>query len=238
MSLVLSCAITINVNADEPPVTNDPLCSKDGIYFLPDPEHCEKFFECVNGDKYLFVCPPNLHFNPSINECDYPVNVGCETSTKINKISRDESESEGTGRPPVLNDPDCPEEGISYLADDENCSIYYECVDGNKYQFTCPAGLHFNLELNTCDYPNHANCKVEKLRRANAGARTEDPPTYEPDFCKKEGVYFIRDGKDCSTYYECVEHFKYTFVCPAGLYFNMEKETCDHRGNVPDCPQE
>ncbi|KAJ8925724.1 hypothetical protein NQ315_009572 [Exocentrus adspersus] len=39
-----------------------------------------------------------------------------------------------------------------------SCSRYYECANGRAYLMRCPSGLHFNKNLKTCDYPNHAGC--------------------------------------------------------------------------------
>lgn len=139
-----------------PPVTNDPICPDNGIVFLPNPENCTSFFECVEGNKYTFTCPAGLHFNPSLSICDYPTNAGCQAPASGHFGAKDENEN--TGKPPIVNDPDCQVEGVYFLVDKENCSIYYECVDGNKFEFICPAGLYFNLEKETCDFPKNVDC--------------------------------------------------------------------------------
>lgn len=72
-------------------VANVPSCIKpfecpkpDGTY--PNPASCKSFYMCINGIPYLFDCPVDgsgnqLVFNPSINQCDYPINVpGCNVS--------------------------------------------------------------------------------------------------------------------------------------------------------------
>ncbi|KAJ8925723.1 hypothetical protein NQ315_009571 [Exocentrus adspersus] len=45
-----------------------------------------------------------------------------------------------------------------FFAHEVSCTRYYECSNGIPYLMRCPAGLHFNQKLRTCDYPNHAGC--------------------------------------------------------------------------------
>lgn len=50
-----------------------------------------------------------------------------------------------------------------------NLHRYYICYSGEPISFRCPEGLHFNPDLNTCDFIENANCTVsilnEKRRR-------------------------------------------------------------------------
>ena len=59
--------------------SGDPKCpakdGKDSVY-IPH-EDCTKFWQCSNGVPYLFDCPANLHFNPTLNVCDWPEQAGC-----------------------------------------------------------------------------------------------------------------------------------------------------------------
>lgn len=57
---------------------SQPVCPEEGDIYYPDPEDCGKFYECVNGEIYEFICPEGLHFNPSINLCDFPQSAGCQ----------------------------------------------------------------------------------------------------------------------------------------------------------------
>jgi hypothetical protein len=34
-----------------------------------------------------------------------------------------------------------------------------ECDNGKKVEFDCPDGLHFNKELEVCDWPQDAGCE-------------------------------------------------------------------------------
>ena len=52
----------------------DPL---DHTVLLPNPADCSTFFSCSNGVPILMHCPDGLHFNPELDVCDWPQNVGC-----------------------------------------------------------------------------------------------------------------------------------------------------------------
>ncbi|XP_044254926.1 peritrophin-1-like [Tribolium madens] len=45
--------------------------------FIPSPD-CNKYYMCGNGIPYLITCPGNLHFNPTLNVCDWPDRAGCK----------------------------------------------------------------------------------------------------------------------------------------------------------------
>ncbi|XP_060521021.1 mucin-2-like isoform X2 [Cylas formicarius] len=63
----------------EPSIPNEPECpAVDGDYptYIPH-EDCSKFWQCSNGEAYLHNCPDELHFNPTLNVCDWPENAGC-----------------------------------------------------------------------------------------------------------------------------------------------------------------
>lgn len=68
-------AETTTATTEEP---NDQECPATGIIFLPNPDDCNKYYECVNGAKFEFSCPPDLHFDPVKLTCDWPELAGCD----------------------------------------------------------------------------------------------------------------------------------------------------------------
>lgn len=56
----------------------------------------------------------------------------------------------------------CPEQ-FGYYRDGKDCSKYYVCVFGDSHHEKCTGGLHFSLELQTCDWPRNVNCLKGKL---------------------------------------------------------------------------
>jgi hypothetical protein len=44
-----------------------------------------------------------------------------------------------------------------------DCSSFFKCSNGVPILTHCPAGLHFNEQINVCDWPQNANCVKRKL---------------------------------------------------------------------------
>lgn len=58
----------------------DVVClpSTDGFpVFVPHPYDCGLYYECVGSVPVLMRCPPNLHFDTSLNVCNWPLFAGC-----------------------------------------------------------------------------------------------------------------------------------------------------------------
>ncbi|XP_049862488.1 probable chitinase 10 [Schistocerca gregaria] len=49
---------------------------------------------------------------------------------------------------------------VTFLRDDRNCSVFYECVSTEPTMMVCPSGLHFNAVLKVCDWPAAAGCSA------------------------------------------------------------------------------
>ncbi|KAF2353390.1 Chitin binding domain [Trinorchestia longiramus] len=59
----------------EPAECIPPCPSNEAVY--PNPRDCNSYFQCSNGDPYLFYCYFGLYFNPETGKCDFPSNVDC-----------------------------------------------------------------------------------------------------------------------------------------------------------------
>ena len=57
--------------------------------FFPDPEQCDKYYECVANVPETKFCPDGLLFeasDPNSELCDYPFNVECGTREFVRKF--------------------------------------------------------------------------------------------------------------------------------------------------------
>jgi len=45
------------------------------------------------------------------------------------------------------------------LPNPDDCGSYYVCDWGTPVLMTCMQGLHFNAELQVCDWPENAGCE-------------------------------------------------------------------------------
>lgn len=63
----------------------------------------------------------------------------------------------------ATNNGTCPPENplgtTVLLPNPEDCSSYFSCSNGVAILLRCPDGLHFNPELDVCDWPNPDRCK-------------------------------------------------------------------------------
>jgi hypothetical protein len=68
----------------------------------------------------------------------------------------------------VLMEEDCPPTDPDYavlLPHPTDCSRFFRCSNGVPYEEHCPGVLHFNVQLNVCDWPENARCMKRKLCR-------------------------------------------------------------------------
>jgi hypothetical protein len=127
-----------------------PYPSDDLVYF-PYEGDCTKYWECYQGNSYLYTCPEGLWWHEEISQCDYPgdfcdndatTQTGPTTPTTSGTTpSGDEPDCTGTGADPIF---------YPYPSD---CTKYYECANGDLYVEDCPEGLWWHVEANQCDYP-------------------------------------------------------------------------------------
>ncbi|XP_076315203.1 uncharacterized protein LOC143227818 isoform X3 [Tachypleus tridentatus] len=167
------------------PPKPDGICDLCECCFIPDDKDCAAFTRCENGKSYKERCPSGLLFNPSIENCDFEENVDCEKT--------------GT----------CPEPcGIFPYQD---CAKFMHCDNNFATIKDCPAGLHFNPTLKSCDLPERAGCERD---------RDPNPVCNECDCCLME------DKEDCSRYYVCEAGRSYHAKCGEGLLFEPSLKNC------------
>lgn len=91
LGIGITCALVLiafaiadaNKRSEErPPIMHDPACPQvpDDVSWLADAKNCNKYYQCVSGNKYEFRCPGELEWNPKLEVCDFKWNAGCEAS--------------------------------------------------------------------------------------------------------------------------------------------------------------
>uniref|UniRef100_A0AAG5DM87 Chitin-binding type-2 domain-containing protein n=1 Tax=Anopheles atroparvus TaxID=41427 RepID=A0AAG5DM87_ANOAO len=91
----------------------------------------------------------------------------------------------------------------------QNCYMFYKCDNGKACEHNCPAGLHFNPQLDVCDWPSNACC---------------DPTV--------PSVPTILPHTNCNMFYKCNNGKACEQNCPAGLHFNAQLSVCDWPSNA------
>jgi len=89
-----------------------------------------------------------------------------------------------TPAPPTTPDPgvdfECKEDG--FFGHPRDCKKYFWCLDAPglglvAHHFTCPAGLFFNKNTDSCDYARNVPCKEKKATEATTTTTTQAAPT-------------------------------------------------------------
>ncbi|KPI98366.1 putative chitinase 3 [Papilio xuthus] len=152
-------------------------------------EDCNKFYKCVQGEPVEMICPEGLLFNSVFRFCDWTLNVDCaerrmptERAILVTEVTEAKPEGEASGDSEESNEIEllengCPVDPVIHwlVPDEEDCSAFYYCVWGTKVQRSCPHGLHFNKNLQVCDWAQFANCTATGTTSTTTDATP--PPT-------------------------------------------------------------
>ncbi|CAL7945675.1 unnamed protein product [Xylocopa violacea] len=63
----------------------------------------------------------------------------------------------------LADEPKCPPHNgvdVILIPNPDDCGSYYSCNEGKAWLLNCSEGLHFNAELNVCDWPQNVNCEI------------------------------------------------------------------------------
>ena len=102
------------------------------------------------GPKYPLLNAVNNQLDIVQGDNDVDVEVPQEPS----EPSLPPTEPETKPEQPIAND--CSVDG--FIADSNDCSVYYQCSDGVSYKFVCSPGLHFDQTISTCNWPALVQC--------------------------------------------------------------------------------
>ncbi|XP_047112118.1 chondroitin proteoglycan-2-like [Schistocerca piceifrons] len=199
---------------------------------LPHATNCSQFCKCDHGKPVTFDCPAGLHFNPTLEVCDWPDQAGCSAPTAA---------PSSTANPTSAPSGDCPAVGTCPQYEDENsiakhlphatnCSQFCKCDHGKPVTFDCPAGLHFNPTLEVCDWPDQAGCSTPSSTANPTPAPSGDCPAVGtcPQYEDENSIAkHLPHATNCSQFCKCDHGKPVTFDCPAGLHFNPTLEVCD-----------
>lgn len=240
-----------------------PLINPEYVIHLPHDYDCTLFYKCDWGNRVLFECPDGLYFNAELEVCDWPEDSGCIPGSSGSTTTRSQSESTTPTEEAVDQttpsgdtttndglDPRCPvinPEYVLHLPHEYDCTKFYKCDWGRAILFDCPAGLHFNRELQVCDWPYSAGCDesattngVAQTTTPNEGtAGTQGSTTSGDDRTTNNGldprcpvinpeyVLHLPHEYDCTKFYKCDWGRAVLFSCPPGLHFNSDLQVCD-----------
>jgi len=204
---------TVSVNGFE--------CPEPTGYF-PDPQFCDKYYDCSKGVATVKNCIDGFVFNPAnprIEQCDFPFAVPCGTRSQL--------QNQAAGY-----DPQCPRANGYFAHEDAGlCNQFYFCNAGKVSKLTCPDGLHFSKESGNCAWPAASG-------RTGCKTRTEEVGFTCPEVSTERAAAHPRypDPDDCKFFYVCVNgKTPRRSGCDFGSVFNAGLEKCDAARNTPGC---
>ncbi|XP_065076078.1 uncharacterized protein LOC135699719 [Ochlerotatus camptorhynchus] len=204
------------VNPNPPIVPPTPgICNgaRDGQQ-VRNPRACNQFYVCVDQIGFSLVCPDGLWFDEFHQICSPASQTYCPLAPDVTTPSPYER-CEGA-------------ENYSMLRNDFYCYRYYQCIDEVAYPMICRPGRWFDFERQVCDVSANVQCE---LRPGNPG-----PIVPTPGICiGATNGRFERNWNHCNQYYLCVDEVGYPQICPDGLWFDENRQSCDRPENVY-CP--
>ncbi|KAK9877548.1 hypothetical protein WA026_018655 [Henosepilachna vigintioctopunctata] len=108
----------------------------------PDPNHCERFFQCTEDGWKSLQCQPKTRFNPKILVCDWAKNVKCPKKVYGGvELNLEPCDNVGDLKP-----------------DSEYCNRFYQCTNNGWASLQCQPPTLFNPEILRCDWERNVKC--------------------------------------------------------------------------------
>ncbi|XP_049298646.1 uncharacterized protein LOC125771742 [Anopheles funestus] len=117
---------------------------------------------------------------------------------------------------------------LTYVRSPQACYLYYACIDGQAYGYTCPDDLWFSMELQRCVPQDEADCDIEPAPELPEAPPRPPSPECEdvPDFT------YLASTTSCQFYYQCIDNIAFRLSCPRGYWFSIELGRCGNRFEV------
>jgi hypothetical protein len=137
--------------------------------------------------------------------------------------------------------PVCPpqiDDVVTYLPDQDDCSMFWECSNGHAVHFKCPDDLFYCSEKDSCDWQGDKECSYNCVNITSKTVLVEeqlipyDLPDCPPD--RNDSTTLFPNPTNCTEYYRCDHEIPTIMECPFGLWYCEEKSTCDWRDD-PEC---
>ncbi|KAL5291960.1 CHIA.2 family protein [Megaselia abdita] len=152
----------------KPPITSQPSnntsiptgykridCEALGDGFYRDVDDWALFYKCDDGQQFYFVCQEGMLFDNVNNICDYYyiVDPSLPITTKKYEIT-----TTNTPRSIPFVDIGCANLPEGFYRDEEDCSIYRVCTEGQQFDFYCQEGMLFDTKKNVCNFNYIVDC--------------------------------------------------------------------------------
>lgn len=198
----------------------EPL--SDVSYYEPDEDQCDKYYECnIKGEIRTHLCPDGFTFDPTLQKCDYPVKVNCTTRPNLQEPQPSTNCSRANGF-------------FAWPAN-ESCQNFWDCREGTAYPQTCPVGVIFDPQLNTCATPDQST--RTECTQGKDSFLGFSCPNYTPDSVLRFGNHDrLPHPEDCHLYFTCLRvGGPRLATCPKKKVFNKATGQCGKPEAVEGC---
>ncbi|GLV40991.1 obstructor-A [Carabus blaptoides fortunei] len=142
----------------QPPKSNKLCPRKNGFFAHPEPNVCNIFYNCIEGDAIEILCTAGLHFDEYTGTCVWPDSAGrsgCNAQT--NTQLKDGFTCPAHGQ----TDANGQQVAHPKYAHPTDCQRFYVCLNGMEPRdLGCQVGEVYNEESQRCDAPeNVAGCE-------------------------------------------------------------------------------
>ncbi|EDV51493.1 uncharacterized protein Dere_GG15545 [Drosophila erecta] len=180
-----------------------------------NPADCAGYLQCINGKLVARKCSATQFFNPTLGQCEVDTQNVCI---------------------PKTCDSDCCDvSNNSIWPVEKNCSAFYQCVDGKKFEQRCSNNLLYNSQIEQCDYPWNVDCDDGSPPPSGPNAGPSGTYCESQGRCvgQRDGTMFADASGGCSSnYVVCQCECEVNFTCSSGLLYNALVKSCDWADNV------
>merc|ERR1711970_1592791 len=206
-------------------LVDDFSCPDEFVGYYPHLISCDKYWHCEEGIAELKTCGNGLGFLDtddtfSLEQCAELPLVECGERTEIE---------------PPISTRHCPRLYGTY-ADDEDCGIFWVCMDGKANRYECPPGLAYDKESRGCRWADQvAECSAAVVTVDEEGGEFQCPRQTAAGIFTKHA-----HPADCRQYFLCIGGVPREYGCPLGTVFNVGSGTgidgeCSDPEEVPEC---
>ncbi|XP_058827402.1 probable chitinase 10 [Topomyia yanbarensis] len=146
-----------------------------------------------------------------------------------------------------------------FVADPNDCSHFYQCIDGAGTSGSCPPGMLFDPSEQFCNFEVNVICKsdteftettilssttslevstvttIPSSPIFNAESTTVSSSGQAEKYCRSSDPNipsFAPSSTSCEQYYICVNQKPFQLSCAKGRHWNQRKQYCDNPKEV------
>jgi len=206
-------------------LVDDFSCPDEFVGFYPHLISCDKYWHCEEGIAELKTCGNGLGFldtddSFTLEQCAELPLVECGDRTEVE---------------PPISTRHCPRLYETY-ADEEDCGIFWVCMDGKANRYECPPGLAYDKESRGCRWADQVKeCSAPVITVDEEGGEFQCPRQTAAGIFTKHA-----HPADCRQYFLCIGGVPREYGCPKGTVFNVGSGSgidgeCSHPDEVPEC---